>query len=106
MLSYPPRCGRGQVTSSLWAIVPLVAILVTPHTAMAHKVNVHDPVTAQSIKDDGGTLLADYGSFQVYEIDRLRPGLSQVDAVEIRDDWNRICLNATNIDTSTVVTRE
>src|SRR5216684_5612936 len=98
MLSYPPRRGRGRILSSLWPILPFIAILVVPHPAVAHKVNVRDSATAQSIKDDGGKLLADYGSFQVYEIDHLRPELSQADTVEVRDDWNQICLNATNID--------
>jgi hypothetical protein len=87
--------------SSRWAILILMAILAAPHPAAAHKVKVSDPVVAQSIRQDGGQLLADYGSYQVYEVEQLRSEWLQADKVEIRDDWNQLRLNTASIDTST-----
>ena len=50
--------------------------------------------------EDGGKLLADYGSFQLYEVDHLRPEVLQAENAEVRDDSNAIFLNAASIDTS------
>ena len=105
MRLYPERRERGRVGSSLFAVLLLVAVLASPPAATAHKVKVWDSSTAKSIQEDGGQLLADYGSYQFYEVDRVRPELLQSDTVEIRDDCNRIQLNAASIDTSTAVTK-
>jgi hypothetical protein len=78
-----------------------MAILAAPRPAAAHKVKVSDPAAAQLIAQDGGQLLADYGSYQVYEVKQVRPELLQADEVEVRDDWNRLRLNSATIDTST-----
>ena len=100
MRLYPERRGKGRVGSPLFAVLLLVAVLAGPPAATAHKVKVWDSSTAKSIQEDGGQLLADYGSYQFYEVDRLRPELLQSDTVEVRDDCNRIQLNAASIDTS------
>jgi hypothetical protein len=75
-------------------------LLATTRPALAHKVKVWDPSTAKLIAEDGGQLLADYGSFQLYEVDHLRPEVLQAKNAEIRDDSNGIFLNAASIDTS------
>jgi hypothetical protein len=67
----------------------------------AHKLQVRDPDTATQIINDGGRLLADYGTYQLYRVDRLRPELVQSGAVEVRDDCDLLRLNAGCIDTST-----
>lgn len=77
-----------------------MAILVAPRPAAAHKISVRDTSTAESIRQDGGELLADYGSSRVYEVDHLRPEWLQSDTADVRDDWNQIRLNAASIDTS------
>jgi hypothetical protein len=77
----------------------LVGVLAA--TASAHKVQVRDSASAMLIVSDGGHLLADYGSYQLYQVDQVRTGLVQSGAVEIRDDWNLIRLNVATIDTST-----
>jgi hypothetical protein len=82
-------------------ILTLVGLLAAPDTAMAHKIQVRDSATAKQIADDGGRLLADYGSYQLYQVDQVRTGLVQSSAVEVRDDCNLIRLNAASIDTST-----
>jgi hypothetical protein len=82
-------------------MVLLVLLLLASPTADAHKVKVWDSATAKSIADGGGQLLADYGSYQLYEIEHLRPELVTADKAEVRDDYNHVRLNTTTIDTST-----
>jgi hypothetical protein len=103
MQSGPPRCGRGHCTSLLLASLFITTLLVAACPAVAHKVKVSDPSIAKLIMEDGGQLLADYGSFQLYEVDRLRPEVLQSDSAEVCDDSNKIFLNAAQIDTSAVV---
>jgi hypothetical protein len=103
MQSNPPRCGRGWRAHLLLAGLFLFSFLIAAHPAAAHKVKVWDPSVAKFIVEDGGQLLADYGSFQFYEVDHLRPEVLQSDKAEVRDDANGILLNAAKIDTSTAV---
>ena len=91
--------------ASLLAGSLLLALLAAARPAAAHKVKVWDPSIAKLIVDDGGQLLADYGSFQVYEVANLRPEMLQSDNAEIRDDDNGILLNAARIDTSTAAVK-
>lgn len=100
-LSYPPRCGSRRVPSFLLGIALLLAIFADPCTATAHKVQVRDPSTAAQVANDGGQLLADYGSYRLYQVDQVRTGLVQSGAAEVRDDCNLVRLNAATIDTST-----
>ena len=97
----PPRCGRGPCSFPLLAVFFLCAFLVAARPAEAHKIKVWDPSIAKLIVEDGGQLLADYGSFQLYEVDHVRPEVLQSDHAEVRDDSNGILLNAALIDTST-----
>gem|GEM_PF-6213534 len=92
---------RRRGVSLLGAVSLLVAVLVAPSPATAHKVRAWESSTAKSIVEDSGQLLADYGSYQLYEVDRLRPDLLQDDKAEVRDDYNRILLDAARIDTTT-----
>jgi hypothetical protein len=82
-------------------ILAWFGVLAAPDTATAHKIQVRDSSTAALIVSDGGRLLADYGSYQLYQVDQVRTGLVQSGAVEVRDDCNLIRLNAATIDTST-----
>jgi hypothetical protein len=102
----PPRCGKLPTLSSCWAVLILTAVLAAPRPAATHKIKVSDPATAQLITQDGGKLLADYGNYRVYEVERLRPEWLQADNVEVRDDWNQLRLNMANIDTSTGAVRQ
>ncbi len=99
----PPQRGRVRIPSRLLTILTLVGILAVPRAASAHKVQVRDSATAKSIVSDGGRLLADYGSYQLYQVDQVRTGLVQSGAVEIRDDGNLVRLNAATIDTSAAI---
>jgi hypothetical protein len=65
-----------------------------------HKIKVNDPALAKQIAAQGGKLLADYGSYQVYELSQVGPGLLANQHVELRDEYNVIQLNAAPLDTT------
>jgi hypothetical protein len=82
-------------------IALLLAVFAGPRAASAHKVQVRDSSTAAQVANDGGQLLADYGSYRLYQVDQVRTGLVESGAAEVRDDCNLVRLNAATIDTST-----
>lgn len=59
-----------------------------------------DPAVAHEILARGGRLIADYGSYQLYEIDQKLPALDGRRGVENRDRFNHIELNSGIIDTT------
>jgi hypothetical protein len=66
----------------------------------SHKIKVTDPALAKHIVAQGGKLLADYGSYQVYELSQAGLGLLANQQVEVRDEYNVIQLNAAPLDTT------
>ena len=78
----------------------LLAGLLAPRESLAHKITVRSAAAEQSVLDNGGRLLADYGSFRLYEISNVPPAVVQDDTAEVRDDFNRIYLNAAVLDTT------
>ncbi len=60
-------------------------------TASAHKVRVDNPALAKEISTSGGKLIANYGSFQLFETDSAKG--------EIHDEFDTITLNAGHLDT-------
>jgi hypothetical protein len=88
------------------ALLGLVLLLLAadmdalPARRGSRKVRVSDPVRARMVRDQGGRLIADYGSFQLFEVDAARaPGLLAVAGVEPRDEEDLVLLNARTIDT-------
>ena len=79
---------------------------MTPATlrAAAHKLRVDDPAAAKAIQDQGGKLIADYGSYQLLEIDDAKEFLKH-SGVTVRDGENVIELHARRIDTRTPETQ-
>src|SRR6185436_8314675 len=67
-----------------------------------HKLQVSNPIIASQVAKAGGRLIANYGSFSVYETALPLAQLKSIAAsgIEIRDDFNRIELNAGVLDTS------
>ena len=57
----------------------LLVALACPALAQRHKLQVSDPSASREIIAQGGRLIADYGGYQLYEIDReppfSRPGI-------------------------------
>jgi hypothetical protein len=78
-----------------------LALAAFPSLA-AHKVQVSDPALARELAGKGARLLADYGGWQLYEVDQVPPGLFNRPQAEDRDRYNVIELNAGPIDTTSV----
>ncbi len=68
-------------------------------TAGNHKVQVNDPALARQFIARGETLIADYGSYQLFAVKELDQTLATNAAVELRDDYHLINLNAAALDT-------
>jgi hypothetical protein len=64
-----------------------------------HKVRVSDSALAQSLVARGGTLVADYGGFQLVEADDSILTNLDGNRVERRDDFDEIKLNAKTLNT-------
>ncbi len=83
-------------------LVLLLAVVFSRNSALArpHKVRVSDPAAATELKAQGARLLADYGSFQLYETDIApAPGTLKRERVESADETDFIELNAGHLDT-------
>ncbi|HWC77000.1 MAG TPA: S8 family serine peptidase, partial [Blastocatellia bacterium] len=66
-----------------------------------HKIQISDRRLAREIEKQGGKLVADYGSYQVMQVDsKTATNLSNASEVEVRDDYNLIMLNGGALDTS------
>ena len=83
-------------------VIALAVILFSNLTfARPHKVRVSDPAAAAELKAQGARLLADYGSFQLFETD-VAPTTTatlQRERVESADESDFIELNAGPLDT-------
>src|SRR5260221_7420163 len=64
-----------------------------------HKIQVSDAALAAQIVAQGGDLVADYGSYQLYEAPQINPELVEHSRAEIRDEYNVVMLNAGHLDT-------
>ncbi len=67
-----------------------------------HKIEVHDPLLAQALVEQGARLISDRGAVRLLEVtsrqhDQLIASRTDVDS---RDDYNRILLNSGAIDTT------
>ncbi len=82
------------------AALLLAIALLAPRAVLAHKVNVRSAATEKLVLDNGGQLVADYGSYRLYEVGTVPPSVLQDDTAEVRDDYNRIFLNAATVDTT------
>ncbi len=70
-----------------------------PDSEERHKIQVSDATLAAQIVAQGGRLVADYGSYQLYEAPQIIPGLAGHSRAEIRDEYNVVMLNAGRLDT-------
>jgi len=83
--------------------IPILAVFAvtvgsfgqTVPSHILHKVEMRDPVAERQLIAQGGRLIADYGSFRLYETEGAPPN------GELRDNYNKILLNAKTLDTST-----
>ncbi len=83
------------------------AFAQTPGSAAAsagdegrHKIKVNNnPAFASQIIAAAGRLVADYGSYQLYEAPRIDANWAGHADVEVRDEYNLVMLNAGHLDT-------
>lgn len=83
----------------LLALLPLASVQASGAGLSGHKVRVSDPALGPQIVAQGGRLLEDYGSFQLFSVARLPPGLAANPHVEVHDEYNLVLLNAGSLDT-------
>jgi hypothetical protein len=79
-------------------LVASCALAWTARAGSAHKVQTSDPAAARAIVAAGGRLIADYGGYQLFEA-------TQINGLQVRDEYNLILLNAARLDTSTPETQ-
>ncbi len=91
--------------SALWrfarGFIFLITLLSAVQVASAqpHKIQVTDPALAAQIETQGGRLIADYGSYRLYEVDHIAPEMLANGRAEMRDYYNTIFLHAVPLDT-------
>jgi subtilisin-like proprotein convertase family protein len=103
---FTPRASmKGNKEKGKGASVPTPT--VAPSTAYRspgerHKVSISDPQLAESLRQQGGRIVADYGSYKLLEVDTAAANtlLNKNDA-QLADENNLVLLNAGAIDTST-----
>ena len=78
----------------------LAASLVVPFVADARKVQVDDPEQRAQFLAKGARLVADYGSYQLFDADTVDPQMLRGRKIELRDDYDIIQLNAAPLDTT------
>jgi subtilisin-like proprotein convertase family protein len=71
-----------------------------------HKVSVSDPNTARALEKQGARVIADYGSYKLFEVPADL--LEKVDSAhaQVVDENNLLLLNSGTVDTSTEVAQE
>lgn len=94
-------CLRPQARRGLVILVCSLCCLLAcrESSAAPRKLRVHDPLKTASLLSSGGTMIADYGSFQVIEAEL--PGSGLPDGVESAEASHFIHLNAGPLDTRT-----
>jgi hypothetical protein len=71
-----------------------------PTSGPRHKIEVHDATVGAQIVAQGGKLIADYGSYALYDAPQAGADLSATAGAELRDEYNLVRLNAVQLDTS------
>ena len=78
----------------------LMAAAVTSSRRAARKIRVGDPALARELVTSGASLVADYGAFQLLEVDPTRAAaLIEAGRAEARDEEDLVLLNTRPLDT-------
>jgi len=93
---------KGSVTSTIAAPAP-VAAPVTAYRSPGnrHKVAVTDSFLADSLHQQGARLVADYGSYKLFEVSSAVSGSLDDGKAQMADENNLVLLNSGTIDTTT-----
>jgi len=87
----PPLLSHAQIPSQ----APAATVSSTPR----HTAQVNDPALAARLAAGGARRIADYGGFQLFDIDQAT-ATALVGRIQLRDEYNVIKLNAAPLDTS------
>src|ERR1044071_7294002 len=68
-------------------------------SSSGHKVQVTDATVARQLVAEGGRLVADYGSFQLYDVPSVSTEVLARPGAQSRDEYNFITLKAGHLDT-------
>jgi hypothetical protein len=79
------------------ALIVLVGLAQGLFAQGTHKLQVSDPAQAAQVAVAGGRLIADYGSYRLFEVPEA---LLHRNLGRARDDYNSILLNAGSLDTT------
>src|SRR6185295_10761189 len=78
----------------------LMAAAATSSRRAARKIRVGDPALAHELVTGGASLVADYGAFQLLEVDPTRAAaLIEAGRAEARDEEDLVLLNTRPLDT-------
>jgi hypothetical protein len=92
----------GVALSSLFLFLLFASSLHAAETnSFTHKIQVSDPALIRQIENSGGRLIADYGSYRLYETAQAVTN----SRAEMRDGYNVISLHAGALDTRTATVR-
>jgi len=81
------------------AQIPSQPPAASSSAAPRHKVQVSDPALAGQLAASGARRIADYGGFQLFDVDHAT-ATAWAGRMELRDEYNVIQLNAARLDTS------
>ena len=108
MKSVCPSRSRGLNMFRLFQLLALVVFasaplveggFAIPDKSQTHKIQITDRALATRISAEGGRLIADYGGYQLFEVQQLSPGLIENTRVELRDHYDLIRLNSGHLNT-------
>ena len=97
LIRLPSQTGRTPFPSFFACWLTLLCVASSAIAADLHKIEVANPANGVSVTAQGGRLLEDYGSYQLYEAPLSDAGPPQ--RTEVRDDYDVILLNSRQINT-------
>ena len=85
---------------ALMVVGELLAAAATSSRPATRKIRVGDPALARELVTGGATLIADYGAFQLLEVDPMRAApLIEAGRAEARDEEDLVLLNTRPLNT-------
>ena len=101
----PPQGGRRFFLLKISIALLFFGFAFSIPAVELHKLEVSDPVTAGQILTEGGRLLADYGTYQLYEAPRNNAAIAALKPVEVRDQYDFVLLNSRRLNTRAAATK-
>jgi hypothetical protein len=90
---------RALVPALLFSLACLPQHLTAATGSEHRKVEVRDEAAARRVQAAGGTLVADYGSYQLFDVPRWAQNQPVSAELEPRDDYSQVFLNTRTLDT-------